>query len=99
MCECDNPACTLPDGRCTACNTPTEACTNTELCAACAEKAAAIYAADAAVAGPDGAPWGLFNVRADGSVEIQRDDESDVFEHDEDACCYVVERISVIRHG
>lgn len=96
-CDCADPTCGLPSGRCAVCGNPCEADHyGTEVCAQCVPRIRALYeAARASEPDPDGPPWFYVDHEEhDGSAYIVRNDSRALFEDDEAAAAHVVALIA-----
>lgn len=89
-CECDDPDCSLPLGRCCVCGTPCTAGYGTELCAGCIPKVAQLYEAERRTDPHlDGPGWFIAN-----GFEIQRCDSRGRFADDEEAAAHVLAQVA-----
>ena len=95
-CDCADPACGLPAGRCAVCGNPCEADSGTEVCPPCVARVRALYeSACATDPHPEGPGWMLVEEETDdGSAHIVRDDSRALFEDDEAAAAHVVALIA-----
>lgn len=95
-CDCGNPECQLPPGRCLRCGQPCEAEHPFVVCGDCQPLLQELWKREAAAAPQDrcdgctGCPgWAPFNLASDGSVEVQRCDTCKVFDSDDAAAEHV----------
>lgn len=96
-CDCADPTCGLPSGRCAVCGNPCEADNGgTEVCPSCVTRIRALYeSACATDPHPEGPGWMLIEEETDdGSAHIVRDDGRALFEDDEAAAAHVVALIA-----
>lgn len=94
-CDCDDPACGLPRGRCAICGRPCGANHfGTEVCPGCVRAVAAFHELERA-GHPDGPGWRLAGVARDGSAHIERDPSRVLFPDDEAAGADVVGRVAL----
>lgn len=100
-CDCGNPDCTLPAGRCSLCAEPCLARgPGTEVCGRCIVSVRALYDVECQTLNgvgpnPEGPGWFLVDECEDGSGLIVRDDGQTVFEGDEDAAQHVVTKLTL----
>jgi hypothetical protein len=94
-CDCDNPACGLPRGRCAMCGSPCSAShCGTEVCPGCVCAVADFYEMER-IGEPDGPGWQLAGFAEDGSAHIECDPRRALFPDDEAAGADVVGRIAL----
>lgn len=110
-CDCEDPACGLPNGRCYLCGNPHAHCSGTAyseftVCPTCAPAVEALHAHETRLLpllarvgfedrGIEGPAWAPFDGDDDGAFCIQRDDSQDHFESDEAAAHYVAARLGL----
>jgi len=89
MCDCNNPDCALPPGRCALCEQPCaddRRSSEPEVCEACADKARTLRGTLDAAYGNLGPGW---HVDDTGTPRLVRDDEAALFEDDDAAVAFV----------